>query len=87
MAKVRVSGRQDELREFVKVNHLVLCTVVLSDDVISIVGTGIQELFAHEVVDLIAGDLAIVVNVQVLEQAHWLEVGVAGQVLSSQLDL
>ena len=87
MAKVRVSGRQDELREFVKVNHLVLCTVVLSDDVISIVGTGIQELFAHEVVDLIAGDLAIVVDVQVLEQAHWLEVGVAGQVLSSQLDL
>ena len=87
MAQVGVSGGQDELTEFVEVNHLVLGTVVLSDDVISIDGTGIQELLAHEVVELVAGDLTIVVDVQVLEQAHWLEVGVAGQVLSSQLDL
>ena len=87
MAQVGISGGKDELAEFVEVNHLVLGTVVLSDDVISINGAGIQELLAHEVVELVAGDLAIVVDVQVLEQAHWLEVGVAGQVLSSQLDL
>jgi len=87
VAQVGISGGKDELAEFVEVNHLVLGTVVLSDDVISINGAGIQELLAHEVVELVAGDLAIVVDVQVLEQAHWLEVGVAGQVLSSQLDL
>ena len=87
VAQVRISARKNKLAELVKVKQTVLCAIVLSDDVISIANSWVQVLLAHEIVQLCARNAAIVVDVQVLEQTHWLEVGVARQVLSSQLNL
>lgn len=87
VTQVRVGGWQHQLAKLVEIEHVVLSSVVFSDDVVSVGHARAQELFVHVVEDFAARELSIAVQIQVLEKFHWLEVGVTGQVLSSHLDL
>ena len=67
MAHIRVRGGQYELAKLLKVHHLVHRTIKLLDYSVRIVELRVQELFVHEIVELIASNFAISVNVNHLE--------------------
>ena len=57
------------------------------DDIFGVLHAGVEELLAHEVEDLVDRDVAVVADIQVLEETHWFEVLMPRQVLPAHFDL
>ena len=83
MTSILISGGKDKVAELVKVDLAVLRTIVLVNDVISVLVSRAQELSVHEIVEFIGTEITISVTVQLLEQFHRAEVRVPGELLSS----
>lgn len=87
LAQVGIGRGQTKLLELLKVEHLVHGAVIFLHNSISILEPRVQELFAHEVINLITTQLAIAIHVKMLKQSLWLKVRVPGQILSSHFNL
>ena len=87
MTQVRVGRGQCHLAKLVKVKLLVLCAIVLSNDIVGVGHARAQIVLAHEVVELRDADLTVATPIEVLEKLHWLEIRVTAQVLPLHLNL
>ena len=87
MTQVRVGRGQRHLAKLVKVKLLVLCAIVLSNDIVSVGHARAQIVLAHEVVELRDADLTVATPIEVLEKLHRLEIRVTAQVLPLHLNL
>ena len=67
MAQVLVSGRKYKIAEFFKIEFLIHRSIILFDDIIGIVGSRVQELLVHEIVEFIARNFAAAVSINMLE--------------------
>ena len=75
------------MAKLVKVKLLVLCAIVLSNDIVGVGHARAQIVLAHEVVELRDADLTVATPIEVLEKLHWLEIRVTAQVLPLHLNL
>ena len=87
MTQVRVGRGQRHLAKLVKVKLLVLCAIVLSNDIVSVGHARAQIVLAHEVVELRDANLTVATPIEVLEKLHRLEIRVTAQVLPLHLNL
>ena len=67
LAEVGIRGGQDELLELIEVKQLVHSAIVLLDYSFSVGHPRIQELLAHVVIELVTGQLSVVIDIQMLE--------------------
>ena len=64
LTKVRICRWKHQLTKLFEVDHVVKAAVVDLDDAVDVGGVRAQELLAHVVIELAAGDLSVLVDVE-----------------------
>ena len=83
---VGVRRGKDKLTELLIVDQLVHCAIIFLNHPVDILKLRAQELLVHKVVKLTARNLTVVVDIESLEELHWLKFRMASQILPPQFD-